>query len=78
VRERDGAVVDHGRYDEESAGDKLIASIFPLQSGRYFGPAGARVFMVATLAMPLFAIQGDAVPEAPWRRSAGTLECRRR
>jgi len=58
VRSADGAIESHTRYADKRFGDRLMASIFPLHSGRYFGMAGVIVFMMASLAMPLFAITG--------------------
>jgi sulfite reductase (NADPH) flavoprotein alpha-component len=58
VRIADGAIESHVRYADKSFGDRFMASIFPLHSGRYFGMAGVIVFMMASLAMPLFAITG--------------------
>lgn len=58
VRIADGAIESHVRYADRSFGDRFMASIFPLHSGRYFGMAGVIVFMMASLAMPLFAITG--------------------
>lgn len=53
-----GAVVRHRRYADKAAGERFMASIFPLHSGRYFGMAGVVLFMLASLAMPLFAVTG--------------------
>ena len=53
-----GAVLGHRRYADKPDGDRFMASIFPLHSGRYFGLAGVVLFMIASLAMPLFAITG--------------------
>jgi sulfite reductase (NADPH) flavoprotein alpha-component len=58
VRIADGRIASHIRYDEKAFGDRFMASIFPLHSGRHFGIVGVIVFMVASLAMPLFAITG--------------------
>ena len=58
VRVSDGGIESHMRYAEKSVGDRFIASIFPLHSGRFFGLAGVIVFMMASLTMPLFAITG--------------------
>jgi sulfite reductase (NADPH) flavoprotein alpha-component len=52
------AVTAHERYDDKPAGQKIMASIFPLHSGSFFGLPGLVLFMVASLAMPLFAITG--------------------
>lgn len=53
-----GAVLSHRRYADKPAGERFMASIFPLHSGRFFGMAGVVLFMLASLAMPLFAITG--------------------
>lgn len=52
------AVQAHERYDDKPVGQKIMASIFPLHSGAFFGLPGLVLFMVASLAMPLFAITG--------------------
>ena len=52
------AVKAHERYDDKPAGQKIMASIFPLHSGAFFGLPGLILFMVASLAMPLFAVTG--------------------
>lgn len=52
------AVTAHERYDDKPAGQKIMASIFPLHSGSFFGLPGLLLFMVASLTMPLFAITG--------------------
>ncbi|WP_265468713.1 sulfite reductase subunit alpha [Arenimonas daejeonensis] len=48
----------HERYDDKPAGQKIMASIFPLHSGAFFGLPGLILFMIASLAMPLFAVTG--------------------
>jgi sulfite reductase (NADPH) flavoprotein alpha-component len=53
-----GAIATSRRYAERSAGDRLLASVFPLHSGRYFGWPGTIAFMLASLCMPLFAVTG--------------------
>jgi sulfite reductase (NADPH) flavoprotein alpha-component len=53
-----GAVVKHERYDDKPIGGKLVSSIFPLHSGSFFGMPGIILFMLASLAMPLFTITG--------------------
>jgi sulfite reductase (NADPH) flavoprotein alpha-component len=53
-----GAVVRHERYAEKEAGGKLVASIFALHSGQFFGTSGVLAFMLASLAMPVFAVTG--------------------
>ncbi len=53
-----GVVVKHERYAEKNAGGKLIASVFALHSGQFFGTPGMLAFMLASLGMPLFAVTG--------------------
>ncbi|MFG1423746.1 PepSY domain-containing protein [Roseixanthobacter liquoris] len=53
-----GQVREHRRYDDLPGGQKLMASIFPLHSGGYFGFTGTLLMMLASLLMPLFAVTG--------------------
>jgi sulfite reductase (NADPH) flavoprotein alpha-component len=53
-----GAIAKHERYDDKPVGGKLVSSIFPLHSGSFFGMPGIIVYMLASLAMPLFTITG--------------------
>lgn len=52
------AVKNHERYADKTAGGKLAASMFALHRGSFFGSAGILLMMLASLAMPLFAITG--------------------
>lgn len=52
------AVTAHERFEARPVGQRLVAAIFPLHSGSYFGTAGLVVFCLASLAMPLFAVTG--------------------
>lgn len=52
------AVIAHERFEDKPAGQRLVAAMFPLHSGGYFGLAGLLVFCLASLAMPLFAVTG--------------------
>ena len=54
----DGSVASVERYDEKKFGAQIVSSIFPLHSGSYFGLVGVIVFLIASLAMPLFAVTG--------------------
>jgi sulfite reductase (NADPH) flavoprotein alpha-component len=67
----DGRVERHTLYAEKAVGDRFMASIFPLHSGRYFGIVGVTLFMVASLAMPLFAITGWMLYLARRRQKKG-------
>lgn len=53
-----GAIIRHERYAEKPAGERLMASIFPLHSGSYFGLAGLLAYMLASLSMPVFTLTG--------------------
>ena len=52
------AVTTHERYRDKPLGQRLMAGIFPLHSGSWFGGIGLFVFCVASLAMPLFTVTG--------------------
>jgi sulfite reductase (NADPH) flavoprotein alpha-component len=58
VDRESGAIAKHERYDDKPVGGKLVSSIFPLHSGSFFGMPGIIVYMLASLAMPLFTITG--------------------
>lgn len=58
VRPDTGEVLRHEHFEDKDAADRLIASMFPLHAGSYFGPLGVFVTMVASLAMPIFAVSG--------------------
>jgi len=53
-----GAVLKNERYAAKPAGAKLVASMFPLHTGSFFGLPGLVIYMIASLGMPLFAITG--------------------
>ena len=53
-----GMIVKHERYDDKTVGGKLVSSIFPLHSGSFFGMPGIILYMLASLAMPLFTVTG--------------------
>ena len=46
------------RYSDRSFGSQLLASVYALHVGSYFGMAGRILMMLASLAMPLFFITG--------------------
>jgi sulfite reductase (NADPH) flavoprotein alpha-component len=54
----EGRVASTERYDDKKFGAQIVSSIFPLHSGSYFGLIGVIVFLIASLAMPLFAVTG--------------------
>ena len=53
-----GAVTHHQRYAERPFGDQLLASVYALHVGSYFGLSGRILMFLTSLAMPLFAITG--------------------
>ncbi len=53
-----GALARVERYSEKRTGEQLLASVYALHVGEYFGLAGRILMMLASLAMPLFAITG--------------------
>lgn len=48
----------HKRYEQQAFGDQLLTSVYALHVGSYFGLTGRILMMLASLAMPLFAITG--------------------
>jgi len=50
--------LEHVRYVDKTAGEKLMGSIMPLHSGSFFGLPGLILMMLASLIMPLFAVTG--------------------
>jgi sulfite reductase (NADPH) flavoprotein alpha-component len=54
----EGKVVKAERYADKPLAARLVSSIFPLHSGSYFGLVGVVVFLIASLAMPVFAVTG--------------------
>lgn len=53
-----GEVVRHEQYASKRTGEKFMSSIFPLHSGSFFGLPGTVIYMLASLAMPIFAVTG--------------------
>jgi sulfite reductase (NADPH) flavoprotein alpha-component len=53
-----GAIINHEVFADRSAGNYIAGSMMPLHSGSYFGVIGKLIVMMASLAMPAFAITG--------------------
>ncbi len=51
-------MLKHERYDSKRVGEKIMSSVLALHSGSRFGLPGKLLFMLASLAMPGFAITG--------------------
>lgn len=77
VLDASGAVREHKRYAELPFGQKIMASIFVLHSGAYFGLTGLVLMMVASLLMPLFAITGWLLYLDRRRKKAAAREAAR-
>ncbi|SFP99648.1 sulfite reductase (NADPH) flavoprotein alpha-component [Geopseudomonas sagittaria] len=54
----DGKLLQHERYSEKSDVQQLLASVYPLHTGDYFGQPGRILMLLASLGMPLFFITG--------------------
>jgi len=54
----DGTVRRHERHADLAPGAQLVAAVYPLHSGNYFGLPGRLIVMAASLSMPLFAVTG--------------------
>lgn len=53
-----GALIMQDNYQDRSAGQRFMNSIYALHTGSYFGLTGLILMMLASLMMPLFAITG--------------------
>ncbi|HTE39351.1 MAG TPA: PepSY-associated TM helix domain-containing protein [Steroidobacteraceae bacterium] len=53
-----GAIIKQEVFADRTTGNYLAGSMMPLHSGSYFGVIGKLVVMLASLAMPVFAITG--------------------
>lgn len=53
-----GALQKHERYAAKRGGEKLMASLYALHSGHFFGVTGRLIMMLASLCLPLFAVTG--------------------
>ncbi|HKS13709.1 MAG TPA: sulfite reductase flavoprotein subunit alpha [Pseudomonas sp.] len=53
-----GAVKRHEQYTDKSFKAQLLASVYALHTGSYFGLAGRIIVTVASLTMPLFFVTG--------------------
>jgi sulfite reductase (NADPH) flavoprotein alpha-component len=53
-----GEVRNHRRYADKSFGARLLTSVYALHTGEYFALPGRILMMLASMAMPLFAITG--------------------
>lgn len=53
-----GKVLQHERYTDKSGVQQLLASVYPLHTGDYFGQPGRILMLLASLAMPLFFVTG--------------------
>ncbi len=58
LRETDGALLKNEPYAGQTLGQRALTTIRPLHTGSYFGLPGRIIMMLASLALPGFAITG--------------------
>lgn len=58
IEASNGALQKHEMYADKSPGEKLLASLYALHSGAYFGTAGRIIMLLASALLPLFALTG--------------------
>lgn len=58
INTQDGRVQQDERFNDQSAGRRALAAIYPLHMGSYFGVPGRIVVALSALALPLLAITG--------------------
>jgi len=68
-----GRVLERERYADKALGARLVASIFALHTGSFFGLAGRVVYLLASLGMPFLAVTGWLL----WRRRRARARPRR-
>lgn len=69
----DGTVRRDDRFDSLPAARRALAAVYPLHMGSYFGLPGRIAAMLASLAIPLFAITGWMLYLGRRRRKARSL-----
>jgi sulfite reductase (NADPH) flavoprotein alpha-component len=72
----DGRVLKDERFAAQSAGRRVLAAIYPLHMGRYFGLSGQIAVMLAALALPLLGVTGWWM--SLQRRTAHMTGCERK
>lgn len=65
-----GALQQHELYAAKSKGEKLMASLYALHSGHFFGITGRLIMLLASLCLPLFALTGWIMY---WQRRRSTV-----
>lgn len=53
-----GEVEKHELYADKTAGEKIVASLYAIHSGHFFGLTGRLIMALASLLLPFFAITG--------------------
>ncbi|GGK08350.1 PepSY domain-containing protein [Pseudomonas matsuisoli] len=53
-----GEMVRHERYADKAFGEQMLASVYALHTGEYFGVIGRVLMMLASLSMPIFFVTG--------------------
>lgn len=68
-----GAVVKHTRFADQALGQRMITGKLALHNGSWWGTPGVIVFMLASAALPLFAVTGTLL-YLDRRKKAHTLQ----
>lgn len=53
-----GRIVREQRYASKPFGERILASVYALHTGEYFGPVGRLLMMLASVSMPVFLVTG--------------------
>ena len=69
-----GKVTSDTRYADRTLGEDIVASIYELHRGAYFGIAGRVAIMLTSLTMPLFTVTGFLLYFARRRRKRALAE----
>ena len=74
IDSRTGAVLSDARYADRAVGADIVASVYEIHRGAYFGIIGRVGIMLASLTMPLFTITGFLLYFARRRRKAALAQ----
>jgi sulfite reductase (NADPH) flavoprotein alpha-component len=74
---KSGAVISHNLYARQSLGKQISLGMLAVHRGRVFGLAGAVVFMLAALTVPLFCLTGYLLYLDRRKKQARTKAARR-
>ncbi|MEH3121398.1 MAG: sulfite reductase flavoprotein subunit alpha [Sphingomonas phyllosphaerae] len=69
-----GKVLSDSRYADRALGEDIVASVYEIHRGAYFGILGRVAIMLASLTMPLFTVTGFLLYFARRRRKRALAE----